>query len=132
MADVRHIETIEARRTATRISSRKPLALFPGDRFVLRTATGTVGGGMVVDPCPPVRLNRVKTRERLNRLRTWDSGERLRLLVEESAQGRKISNLVKVTGWTPQQIRAFAEGESTLHICEAEQRILSVGWLAQK
>lgn len=130
--DVRLIEQIEKRKTATRISSRHPLLILPGDRFVLRNSMTTVGGGRVIDPCPPIRLNRAKTCARLRKLSSASDGERLKLLVEESTQGRKIANLVKATGWTPQQIRSLAAADSGLSVCEIEQRVIGLAWLEQK
>jgi selenocysteine-specific elongation factor len=118
--------------TLTRISSRQPLLILPGDRFVLRNSMTTVGGGRVIDPFPPVRMSRIKTTERLRALLSANDKERLKLLVEESAQGRKIVNLVKATGWSPQQIKTLAAGESGLYVCEAEQRVISLAWLEQK
>ncbi len=131
-ADVRLIEQLGERKTATRISSRHPLLILPGDRFVVRSSVTTVGGGRVIDPCPPVRLNRVKTAVRIRRLSSGNDSERLKLLVEESTQGRKIANLVKVTGWTPQQIKSLVGVDKSLHICETEQRVISLAWLQQK
>jgi selenocysteine-specific elongation factor len=131
-ADVRLIEQYGDRRTLTRISSRQSLLILPGDRFVLRNSMTTVGGGRVIDPCPPTRLSRAKTVERLRALRSAGDRERLKLLVEESAQGRKIANLTRATGWSPQQIKTMAAGESGVCFFEAEQRVVSVQWLAQK
>ena len=132
VADVRLLGQFGKDQTLTRISSREPLLLLPEDRFVLRNAETTVGGGRVIDPAPPIRLNREKTRHRLTRLTSEGEAGRLALLVEEGTQGRKIGNVVKVTGWTPAKIKKLAEGDKRLHICEAEQRIVSVAWLEQK
>jgi selenocysteine-specific elongation factor len=132
MADVRLIENLDNRRTLTRISSREPLLLLPGDRFVLRNSMTTIGGGGVIDPAPPIRANREKTRERLRKLMEADDDERLRLLVDESTQGRKIANLTKLTGWAPNKIRAMAKEDAALHLAEAEQRVMSTVWLKQK
>jgi selenocysteine-specific elongation factor len=131
-ADVRLIESVDERRTLTRISSREPLLLLPGDRFVFRNSMTTVGGGGVIDPAPPIRANRAKTRERLKKLMEADDCKRLRLLVDESTQGRKISNLTKATGWAADKIRAMAKEDTALHLAEAEQRVMSTAWLNQK
>jgi selenocysteine-specific elongation factor len=130
--DVRLIEQIERRKTVTRVLSRHPLLILPGDRFVLRNSMTTVGGGRVIDACPPIRLNRIKTCARLRKLSSANDGERLKLLVEESTQGRKIANLVKATGWMPQQIRSLAAADGGLYVCEIEQRVISLAWLEQK
>jgi selenocysteine-specific elongation factor len=130
--DVRLIEQVGERKTATRISSRHPLLILPGDRFVLRNSMTTVGGGRVIDPCPPIRLNRAKTAVRLRNLSSANDGERLKLLVEEGTQGRKINNLVKATGWTPQHLKSLAAADTGLYVCEVEQRVISLAWLEQK
>ena len=101
-------------------------------RFVLRNSEVTVGGGAVLDPFPPIRINRDKTCARLRSLLTGSDGMRIRTLVEESTQGRKISNLVRTTGWTPERIKQLAKADETLTICETEQRVVSLVWLEQK
>jgi selenocysteine-specific elongation factor len=131
-ADVRLIEQIDGRQTLTRISTRQALLILPGDRFVLRNSATTVGGGAVIDPFPPIRVNRAKTRERLRKLRAADDAGRLRLFVEESTQGRKLSNLVKATGWTPELIRNLTAADKRLFFCQEEQRVIGVAWLEQK
>jgi selenocysteine-specific elongation factor len=131
-ADVRLIEQHEDLGTLTRISSRHSLLILPGDRFVLRNSMTTVAGGRVIDPCPPTRLSRARTAERLHILRSASDRERLKLLVGESAQGRKLGNLVRVTGWSPQEMKTLATGESGVCFFEAEQRVVSLQWLEQK
>jgi selenocysteine-specific elongation factor len=131
-ADVRLIEVLDKRQSIARISSREPLLILPQDRFILRNSEVTVGGGAVLDPFPPIRVNREKTRARLRTLLTGSDGVRIRTLVEESTQGRKISNLVRTTGWAPERITQLAKADETLTICETEQRIISLAWLQQK
>jgi selenocysteine-specific elongation factor len=131
-ADVRLIEALDAHRSIVRISSQELLLILPQDRFVLRNSEVTVGGGAVLDPFPPIRINREKTCVRLRALLTGSDVVRIRTLVEESTQGRKISNLVRTTGWTPEHIKELAKADGTLTICEAEQRVVSLAWLEQK
>ncbi|MFZ0592772.1 MAG: selenocysteine-specific translation elongation factor [Bryobacteraceae bacterium] len=131
-ADVRLIEALNQSQSITRIASHEPLLILPQDRFVLRNADATVGGGAVLDPFPPIRINREKTSVRLRALLTGSDGIRIRTLVEESTQGRKISNLVRTTGWTPERIKELAKADGTLTICETEQRVVGLKWLEQK
>src|SRR5207247_10318315 len=56
----------------------EPVVAARGDRFVLRTET-TVGGGRVIDPAPPRRLEP----ERLEILERGDPGEIVSLLTAE-------------------------------------------------
>jgi hypothetical protein len=130
--DVRLIETLDGARSLTRLSSREPLLILPGDRFVLRNLESTIAGGRVLDPFPPIRVNRQKTSSRLRGLLTGSDSTRLRLLVEESTQGKKISNLVRLTGWTPAKIRQLAAADEALTLCEVEKRVISLVWLEQK
>jgi selenocysteine-specific elongation factor len=130
--DVRLISHLVGKRTLTRISSRAPLLLLPGDRLILRNAELTIGGGEVLDPFPPIRVNRERTSERLKGLLNGSDAARLRLLVEESTQGKKISNLIRLTGWTPSKITQVAEIDGQLALCEAEKRVISLSWLEQK
>ena len=132
MADVRLIQTLTPTQTLTRISAREPLLILPGDRFVLRTPNTTIAGGFVIDAFPPIRLSRIKTAERLKRLAAGDDMARLELLVAEGAQGRRLANLMRLTGSTEQEMRQLAEANPRLMLCEAGKRIVSRAWLGQK
>lgn len=132
MADVRLIQTLAPTQTLTRISAREPLLILPSDRFVLRTPNTTIAGGVVIDAFPPIRLSRIKTEERLKRLAAADDMARLELLVVEGAQGRRLANLMRLTGSTRQEIRQLAEANPRLMFCEAGKRIVSRAWLDQK
>jgi selenocysteine-specific elongation factor len=132
MADVRLLGSRGANGTFTRVSVREPLIVLPGDRFVFRTGSATVGGGGVVDPFPPVRLNRAATLGRMRTLEPGDPDVRLDLLVTEGTQGRKVSNLVRATGWTPDEVLRRAGKSARLIIAEAAQRIVARSWVEQK
>jgi selenocysteine-specific elongation factor len=132
MADVRLIQTVTPAQTLSRVSVREPLLILPGDRFVLRIPNATIAGGFVIDAFPPIRLTRAKTAERLKTLAEADDMARVELLVAESAQGRRLANLMRLTGWTQPKIRQLAEANPRLILYEAGQRIVSSTWLAQK
>jgi selenocysteine-specific elongation factor len=130
--EVRLIQPLEGPRTFSRISSREPLLVLPHDRLILRNSEMTVAGGVVLDPEPPIRLRREKTILRLQRLQSGGDAARLRLLIEESSQGRKISNIIRLTGWMPAKIKKLVETDDALILFEAEQRVITLAWLEQK
>ena len=132
MAEVRLIQSLDGRSTLARISAREPVLALPHDRFVLRSANATVAGGSVIDPFPPVRLKRIKKRQRLANLLSGNAGARLELLASESGQGCRLTDLVRSTGWTPDKIRKLAAENPNLALFEAQQRVISLGWLNQK
>jgi selenocysteine-specific elongation factor len=132
MADVRLLGIRHPNRSFTRMSVRERLVAMPGDRFVLRTAEATLGGGVVLDPFPPVRLNRAATLKRLQTLEMASIDARLELLVHESAHGRRISNLIRATGWTAEEIRHRIENNPNLIITEPGHRVLTRSWVEQK
>jgi selenocysteine-specific elongation factor len=73
-----------------------PVVAARGDRFVLRTET-TVGGGRVVDPAPPRRLDP----ERLEILERGDPGELVSFLAPEPV----TTGALQAMGlWTPAQL----------------------------
>ena len=78
----------------------EPLLALPGDRFVLRrpSPSQTIGGGFVVDAFPRRRIARPKAVVRLQYLLASDLAGRIELLVEEKARGRKLEELVQLTG----------------------------------
>jgi selenocysteine-specific elongation factor len=63
----------------------EPVVAARGDRVILRTET-TVGGGVVLDPAPPRRLER----DRLRLLERGDPGEIVRSLVHVPVTGREL------------------------------------------
>jgi selenocysteine-specific elongation factor len=130
--DVRLLHEVDSTSTFTRISSHASPLLLPGDRFVLRDSSTTVAGGRVLDPFPPVRLNRAKTCARLASLRDGDEAQRLRLLVAEGAQGRKLANLSKMTGWAAERVAQMATNDTGLALFSGEQRVVTTEWLRQK
>ncbi len=83
-----------------RLQLTEPVLALPCDKFVLRRPSPalTVSGGTVIDPFPPRRLNRAKTFDRLTKLVNASLAERAELLVQESANGLPVTQLVKLTG----------------------------------
>ena len=112
----------------------EPVLASPGDRFVLRrpSPAQTVAGGLVIDAFPPARLNRAKSVARLLDLAAADLAKRLEILVQENAPGRRISELVKLTGEPAAKITPALSRNSDLVFDEAGQRVLCKSWIEQK
>ncbi len=119
-------------RSFARISLTTPALLLPGDRFILRrpSPAATVAGGVVVDPFPPVRLNRSRTIARLSSLASADPLQRIELLVGESSNGKKISDLVRRTGMPLASLIKTSKATSNLLFVEAANKIFTTAWLA--
>jgi selenocysteine-specific elongation factor len=125
------LKSIGAPKAFARVWLREPVLALPGDRFVLRrpSPAQTVGGGMVVDPFPPVRLNRVKTIARLEGLYGAAPASRVQMLVEEAANGRRLPDLVRLTGVPPGAIQSQLVTNPRLLFIEAGQRAVSKEWV---
>ena len=77
------------------------LLLLPGDRFIVRmfSPVMTIGGGVVAAIDAPSRLRRPALASRTVALAgAAPSGKRVRLLVEESAHGLSVAELIAKTG----------------------------------
>ncbi|MDX6425400.1 MAG: selenocysteine-specific elongation factor [Gaiellaceae bacterium] len=96
----------------------EPVVAARGDRIVLRTQT-TVGGGTVLDPAPPRRLEP----ERLAVLERGDPEEIVRALVHAPVAGRELqARGVLAPG-------ELARGLTCVHA--AGEHVFSDGWLAE-
>jgi selenocysteine-specific elongation factor len=84
-----------------------------GDRFVIRSFSpvATIGGGMVLDPMPPVRRARWPAG-----LAAAEAGDRLTALVERRTAGVPVPKLPLLLGLTPDRARAVAAGETGLRL----------------
>jgi selenocysteine-specific elongation factor len=92
----------------------------------------TVAGGSVIDPFPPVRLNRAKTIARLQMLTEADLAKCVQILVEESETGRGLPELVRLTGVTETRLRSIITRNPTLVSVDDAQRVLTTAWIAEK
>ena len=122
------------RRSFVQLNLAEPIVALPDDHFVLRrpSPSQTIGGGIVLDPFPPKRLNRARAVGRLERLLNADLAARLELLVEEKDKGRPIKELVRLTGNTADQIKAALGHSPKLLSVDAAGRIVSRAWLAHR
>ncbi len=121
-------------RSLVRLWLAEPIIAIPGDRFVLRHASPmrTVAGGVIVDAAPPARLNRAKTLARLESLASDGPGKRIEILVEESTNGRRFADLIRMTGLPGERIKALIRQNSRLVSVEAAQRAVSVAWIERQ
>jgi selenocysteine-specific elongation factor len=128
------LSTVASSQTLARLWLDAPVLALPHDRFVLRrpSPAHTVAGGHIVDPFPPVRLNRAKTITRLLSLTDADLARRIGVLVQESTSGRRVSELVRLTGRPPTEIRAALSRNSSLVVHEPAGRAISKAWIDQK
>ncbi len=88
---------------------REPLLLLPGDRFIVRmfSPVVTIGGGIVAATEAPTRLRRSALAARTEALAGASPKERVRILVEESAHGLSVTELVAKSGLTTDEIHRF-------------------------
>jgi selenocysteine-specific elongation factor len=109
-----------------------PLLMLPGDRFILRrfSPVVTIGGGTVIDIASP-ELRRAGLAARLARLASASASERIALLVQESAYGLGLAELIARTGFHGGQIRAAAEAAPELEVLAPQDWILSRSWAEQ-
>ncbi len=131
MAKVKILGSESKTQTLARLYVSEPVLAVPGDRFVLRCASParTVAGGVIIDAFPPLRLNRAKTLERLRRLERADLRTRVRILIEESVNGRRTSELVRATGATEPELRNLISNTPDLVFAAAAQRVVTTTWL---
>jgi selenocysteine-specific elongation factor len=85
-----------------------PICAIPGDRFIVRDAQAahTVGGGGVLDPFAPARKRRSPARRHyLEALERLIGGEGLTALLQQAPYGVKMTDLVRLTGLSPELIQ---------------------------
>ncbi|MBV9226264.1 MAG: selenocysteine-specific translation elongation factor [Acidobacteriaceae bacterium] len=122
------------RQGMARLWMKEPGLLLPGDHFVLRRPSPacTVAGGTVIDPFPPARLNRKKAALRLQTLAEGSWAKRLSLLVSESPNGRRITDLVRRTGLSPEQLKSHVAKTDDLLFVESAGRVFSKLWIERQ
>lgn len=89
-----------------RLMLREPVLLKPGDRFILRrfSPLETIGGGIVIDTQPPLRLKKPLAAARLRELEAAPLERRLALLAAEEPQGTSVARLAARAGIPPEQL----------------------------
>ena len=103
-AEARLLQSVEPMRPGSTAPVRfllsEPLLLLPDDQFIVRmfSPVVTIGGGVVAAVDSPPRLRRPALASRTIALAAATPHERVRLLVEESAHGLSVAELVATTG----------------------------------
>jgi selenocysteine-specific elongation factor len=120
-------------KTFARLWLAEPALAVPGDRFVVRRPSPmqTVGGGSIIDTFPPARLSRSKTVARLESLAQADPGRRVEFLVEESGDGRRLSELVRLTGLRAEVVKSLIARNQRVVFIDQAQRAVSKVWIDQ-
>jgi selenocysteine-specific elongation factor len=109
-----------------------PICAMPGDRFIVRDAQAihTLGGGVVLDPFAPSRKRRSPERMRyLHALERMIAGEGLAPLLAEASYGVKQSDLIRLTGQSPERM-ALPDGVTTVDGTRERYILLSSAWRA--
>ncbi len=124
----------DAEGTLGRIELQHPVLALPGDHFVLRRPSPphTIAGGTVIDPFPALRINRVRTLARLDKLQSADNATRIRLLVEDGKDGTCLAHLVRATGLPAPLIRQMVENDPELLLFRNGEQIVTKAWLQEK
>ncbi len=90
----------------------EPMALVPGDRFIIRQFSPviTIGGGMVLDAFPS--RHKIPPEQRVAFLTTLMEGDSERIgaarVMRRDSTGLSLSALVAETGWTPADAKRIA------------------------
>jgi selenocysteine-specific elongation factor len=100
-------------RGLARLALESPVVARGGDRFVIRSFSpvSTIGGGVVLDPMPPVRRARWP-----GALTAAQAGDRLTALVERRTGGVPVPTLPVLLGLPPDRARAVAAGAPGLRL----------------
>ncbi len=93
-----------------RMLLKEPLLLLPGDRFIARmfSPVVTIGGGVVLDNQPPLRLRKPLALKRLRRLAETDEKGRAFEFVDGTAGGMALPGLVARTGLNGSELLRLA------------------------
>lgn len=93
-----------------RLYLKEPLLLLPGDRFIARmfSPVVTIGGGVVLDNAPNLRLRKPAVLERLPQLENTPLARRLALFAAEDETGATVESLAARAGAAPDAILAAA------------------------
>jgi selenocysteine-specific elongation factor len=133
-AEVRRLKGTEPLAPGTRDYLRlilsEPLALAPGDRFIVRmfSPVVTIGGGVVLDTAAPKRGGA----ERLRVLEHGSPAEKIALLAAESRYGLGLSELVARTGLLESEIQNAAAMPRLIVLRSPHFWVLDSEWAAKQ
>lgn len=95
-----------------RLRLSEPMALVPGDRFIVRqfSPVVTIGGGVVLDAFAPARKGNVAEREQF--LKTLETGEKPNVLrariARRGIRGLSLPDAAAETGWPATELQRVA------------------------
>jgi len=95
-----------------RLLLREPVLLKPGDRFIVRrfSPLETIGGGVVIDTQPPLRMKKALAAARLAELEGAAIERRLALWAAEEPRGAAAARLAARAGLAPEQVPVLTAG----------------------
>ncbi len=129
-AQVRLLETLApvapGSTALLRLLLKSPLPLLPGDRFIARmfSPVVTIGGGVVLENTPSLRLRRPAAAQRLRALDAADLPRRLEIYAAESADGIPLSEAVARTGVLPAELLAASHSAGLAALRGAEPLLI--------
>ncbi|MGC8758932.1 MAG: selenocysteine-specific translation elongation factor [Bryobacteraceae bacterium] len=93
-----------------RLLLREPVLLRPGDRFIVRrfSPLETIGGGVVIDTQPPLRMKKAVAAARLAEVEGAGIERRLALWAAEEPMGVAAARLAARAGLAPEQFPVHA------------------------
>ncbi|MBI5084377.1 MAG: selenocysteine-specific translation elongation factor [Acidobacteria bacterium] len=109
-----------------RLLLNEPLLLLPGDRFIARmfSPVVTIGGGVVVDNAPPLRMRKADVLARLPELEGAVLSRRLALFAAEGETGARVEDLSARCGVEPAGALAAAEAAALVLVRDPEPRLV--------
>jgi selenocysteine-specific elongation factor len=116
----------------SQIVFESPICALPGDRFIVRDAQAvrTLGGGVVLDPFAESRKRRTPERFRyLHAIERMLAGDGLGPLLAEAPYGIKLSELVRLTGQSPEEM-ILPAGTLTVDATRDRYLIPQAAWRA--
>lgn len=101
-----------------RLKLKEPLLLLPGDRFIARmfSPVVTIGGGVILDNMPPVRMRRLAAAQRLARLDGASPEARLAEFASENEDGASVHRLAARMGVSPETVAGWAAAASLVEL----------------
>jgi selenocysteine-specific elongation factor len=116
-----------------RLLLKSPLPLLPGDHFIARmfSPVVTIGGGVVVENTPPLRLRRTAAAQRLRALDGADLRRRLELYAAETGDGITLSEAVARTGVLPAALMAAAQNAAVIALRGTEPVLVPTARIAE-
>lgn len=114
-----------------RLILKEPLLLLPGDRFIARmfSPVVTIGGGVVLDNQPPLRLRKPLALKRLRRLAETDEKGRVFEFVDGVEGGMALPGLVARTGLSGPELMGLAPGIGLVTVPATPPILVSQGRL---